>query len=285
VADQDTKQRDRSPNYPYISLQQALERARQFYAGEKRGAAAVPVVAAHWQYSPKSSGLIQSIAALKAYGLMDEDGRGQERRLKLSDLALRIILDQRPQSQERNALLRRAAMTPSVAQRIMEKFPQDMPSDHNLEHFLIFDLKFNPDSAKAAVNLFFENADFTGIYDIDNIPSVPDEQEEQVKGSGSQHTGPTIGSGQGSVGISGAATGVANAVKELQRITGPTGDIIIQFIGDATLEAYEYLENYIKLRKTAFKPSGVSVEAKLVVQPAKEEKKEAMPGIIRRTMG
>src|SRR4051812_14070001 len=121
MAEQETKPRDRSPNYPYITLPAALDRAKQLYDVEKRGAAAIPVVAKHWDYSPKSSGLLQSIAALKSYGLLDEEGRGDDRRVRLSDLALRILLDQRPDPRERREMLQRSARMPIIAQRVLDK--------------------------------------------------------------------------------------------------------------------------------------------------------------------
>src|SRR4051794_18119731 len=109
MEEQPKQSRDRSPNYPFIPLEMALMRAHQFYEEEKRGWAAVPVIAKHWEYSERSSALLQTIAALKSYGLMEEEGRGQERRLKLSELALRILLDQRPNSLERRDWMQRAA--------------------------------------------------------------------------------------------------------------------------------------------------------------------------------
>ena len=39
----------------------------------------------------------------------------------------------------------------------------------------------------------------------------------------------------------------------VERITGPTGDIVVQFVGQRTFEAYQFLEDYIKLRKGILK--------------------------------
>src|ERR1035437_5342820 len=96
--DIDSKKRERSPNFPFIGLAAAIQRARDFYDQEKRGSAAVSVIATHWGYSPKSSGLIQTVAALKSYGLMEDEGRGEARRLRLTERALRILLDNRTDS-------------------------------------------------------------------------------------------------------------------------------------------------------------------------------------------
>src|SRR5687767_3097199 len=87
--------KERSPNFPFISLEAALRRCREFFDAEKRGAAPVSVAAKHWNYSPNSSGGIQTLAALNAYGLLVDEGRGNDRRVKLSDTALRLLLDTR----------------------------------------------------------------------------------------------------------------------------------------------------------------------------------------------
>ena len=53
----DTSRRKvRSPSFPFIGLREALDRARAFYEAEQRNAARPETAAAHWGYSPKSSG-------------------------------------------------------------------------------------------------------------------------------------------------------------------------------------------------------------------------------------
>lgn len=249
MAEQDDKQRDRSPNFPFIALEPALGRARAFYDEERRGSAAISVIAKHWDYSAKSSGLVQTVAALKSYGLMDDEGRGPLRRVRLSDMALRILLDQRPNSLERLELLRQAAMTPYVACRILEKFTNDAPSDSNLEHFLIFDLKFLPDAAKAAVRIFKDNAVFTGIYDSGTIsPS---------SGTNGEYMEPVIQSA--AVNTGGQTPRLTINRVKTERIIGPDGDILIQFESEPSWRSYDFLEEYVKLRKKVLNtgaPSG-----------------------------
>jgi len=43
-----------------------------------------------------------------------------------------------------------------------------------------------------------------------------------------------------------------------ERIIGPHGDIVIQFGGKPSWESYDFLENYIKLRKGVLKPGSAS---------------------------
>ncbi|SEK33941.1 hypothetical protein SAMN05216387_101195 [Nitrosovibrio tenuis] len=40
----------------------------------------------------------------------------------------------------------------------------------------------------------------------------------------------------------------------MERIIGPDGEIILQWIGSPSWESYDFLEDYIKLRKKVLKP-------------------------------
>lgn len=158
------KSKDRSPSFPFITLERALDRARQFYAEEKRGAAPFARAVMHWRYTEASSGGLQTVAALKSYGLMEDvGGSRKDRQFKLSDLALRILLDQRPDSSERAAYMRQAALTPNVAAEVYERWPDGLPSDSTLNHFLVLERKFNEGSAANAVKILKENQGFANV--------------------------------------------------------------------------------------------------------------------------
>lgn len=155
------KTKERSPNFPFISLQTALERAQEFYDKEKRGTAPYVVAAKHWDYSPTSSGALQTAAALKQYGLMADEGGGGNRKMRLTDLALRILLDTRPDSVEREQFKRQAALTPPVAAEIYEKWPTELPSPENLNHYLVLERGFSQQTALKVANIIKENETFT----------------------------------------------------------------------------------------------------------------------------
>jgi hypothetical protein len=163
--------KERSPNFPFVSLETALNRAQELYDKERRGSAPFAVVANHWGYSEASSSAIQLVGALRAYGLLDDEDKGAARRLKLSDTVLRILLDTRPDSSDRNQLKRDAAKRPTIFADIYERWPNSIPSDSNLRHYLIFDRKFSEDAAKKASSIFFANESFTNSYSSDNISS------------------------------------------------------------------------------------------------------------------
>src|SRR5262245_13701109 len=99
-ADDERTRKERSPSFPFIPLEKAIDRARMIAEAHKRNPARVASIGETWGYASASSGLQQTLAALKAYGLSEDIGRGQDRRVQLTELALRILHDTRPGAKE-----------------------------------------------------------------------------------------------------------------------------------------------------------------------------------------
>ncbi len=87
----DRARRVRSPGFPFISLGKAIERARSIAEGYQRQPVSLAAAGGTWGYAPKSRGLLQTFAALRAYGLIEDMGRAEERSIRLSDLGWRIL--------------------------------------------------------------------------------------------------------------------------------------------------------------------------------------------------
>lgn len=114
--------RFRSAPYPAIALPKALERSAQMYEKALHHSVPVTVPAEAWGYAVKSSGLFATIAALKQYGLLLDEGSGDKRRFRLSDDALRIAKDPDPNSEKRKAAIHRAALAPPIYKELWEKY-------------------------------------------------------------------------------------------------------------------------------------------------------------------
>src|SRR5688500_12996524 len=107
-AAQKTK-KHRSPLFPFIPLRKAVERIKTLHEREGRHASRFSVVTQHWGYRLKSSGGPQTLGALRQYGLVTvDDGSGVDRLVRLTDRALRIILDKREGEAEK--AIREAAL-------------------------------------------------------------------------------------------------------------------------------------------------------------------------------
>ena len=160
------KSKDRSPSFPYINLERAIDRARLFYAQEKRGVAPYTRAVLHWGMSEASSAAMQTVSALKAYGLLVEPGgSGKSRQLQISDLAIRILLDNRPDSEERQRCIREAAESPTVAADVYQRWPGVLPHDSTLSHYLVVERRFNDATAPSVIKILRENQQFAGLHE------------------------------------------------------------------------------------------------------------------------
>jgi hypothetical protein len=152
----------RSPNYPFISMKKALDFIQTLYDRHSRYLVALPVITQDWHL--KGSYLAQHVAALASYGLIDVEGEGDARKIKISDLAYKIMLDKRPDSNERDALIREAALNPPIFKKIYNAYQPELPAEHNLEYELVHEYRFNPMSVKDFMAVFKETMDFTNLY-------------------------------------------------------------------------------------------------------------------------
>lgn len=150
--------RVRSPSFPFISLPEAVHRARELYDAERRNLVHPDVAVAHWGYARSSSGGKQTIAALRAYGLL-EDLRGE---LRLTDRAQHILVRE-PGSTERNDLLRQAALSPPLFSKLWERYGADLPSDKSLRSWLVLELKVNERSVEELLRSYRETLTFAGL--------------------------------------------------------------------------------------------------------------------------
>jgi hypothetical protein len=177
------KPSSRSPAYPFIAIDKALERAQQLYVAE--GRYDTPVASAYnaWGFGAKSSGARQTAAALGYYGLVDVTGDNDARRIKISDLAFRILGDKRDDQSERNALIREAALNPAIHKHLVAQYPDGLPSDANVRHHLVFDKGFNENAAEDVISVFKTTASLTGLLqphsDVDKPAPKDDTLVEQ----------------------------------------------------------------------------------------------------------
>jgi hypothetical protein len=161
MGEPEPRKKVRSPSFPFIGLRAALDRTRTFYEAEQRNAARPETAAAHWGYSPKSSGGKQTVAALRAFGLVDGDAL-----VKLSGRALRILLDEREGSEERLRLVQQAALMPPIHARLWERYGAELPSPQTLRLSLILDEGFNENSVDDFLTEYRETLEYARLLTV-----------------------------------------------------------------------------------------------------------------------
>jgi antitoxin component HigA of HigAB toxin-antitoxin module len=176
------KSRHRSPNYPSITLQKGMELAKTLFEVHGRHAAPLEVAARDWGVSATSSYTAQQVAALAAYGLVDVEGTKEAKRVKVSDLAFNIFIDRRPDSRDRCALIKEAALRPDIFRKLYDAYPDRLPVDHALEYELVKEYKFNPKSVLDFISILRATLDFAKVYEPDILEAelFPNEEGKMI---------------------------------------------------------------------------------------------------------
>lgn len=161
----------RGPAYPFIPLQKAVERAEQLRDANMARLFASPLsIYKVWGWSGDSGNARQTLAALNQFGLVEYEGRGDDRQVGLSDLARRIVLDKVPGSQERAAALREAALSPAIHARLWEEYGPSLPPDVVIETFLVRDNRFNDVGAKNLIGEYRDTFEYARLGEPANVP-------------------------------------------------------------------------------------------------------------------
>lgn len=154
----------RSPAYPFIPLEKAVERTEKIAAaGAGKSPYPPEIYYKLWGYGAQSSGSRQTLAALKHFGLVKYVGRGKERRVVLSDLARKIVMDKVPNSPARKKALQEAALVPPIHADLWEKFGHILPDDVVLTTFLTLERDYNADAAKSLIGEYRDTLMFSGL--------------------------------------------------------------------------------------------------------------------------
>ena len=174
-AEKRKRPRQRSPNYPGIGLEDAIECAEALYREDKMVAVPVDVANDHWGYKAGSSVGGVVVSALKKFGLLYDEGSGPNRAVRITERARRIIL----RSENRAELIREAALSPSIHKELRERYPDGLPSRETLKSHLVVERRFNERSVDDFINQFMETLRFAGLGDPDTLSEDRADKEER----------------------------------------------------------------------------------------------------------
>ena len=178
------RKKGRSPSYPGIDLQEALARAKTLYGIERRNRIPVMTALEHWGYKSASGPGAVVLAALKKFGLVEDEGTGSKRHVKLTPLALQIIQDEREDSPERGDAIRQAAMLPPIHSQLWSEYGGDLPSDANLRFKLLNERAFTESGAAEFIREFRRTIAFAKQADSDSLSEDVGDKAEEERRSG-----------------------------------------------------------------------------------------------------
>jgi len=169
-----SRRKVRSPSFPFISLRVALDRARTLYEAEQRRVVRPETAAAYWKYSAKSSGGKQTIGALRQFGLAEGEGG-----VKLTDRAVRILIDDQKGSPERERLLKQAALLPPLHSNLWERYGPRLPEASALRVSLVLDEGFNDNAVEEFLAEYRETLEFAKLLTSPQEDSQRELEEEE----------------------------------------------------------------------------------------------------------
>ena len=168
--------RVRSPNYPQISLPDAIKKVGQVFSRENRHPAPKEVVVKHLGYGGVNGASLGALSALLKYGLLSEkDGSYQ-----VTDRAL-AILHPKDQAEKQEAVVA-AARSPALFADLGDQFKGDPPSDDNLRSYLVR-RGFSPSSLSNVIRSYRETIEVAGGEGEDIDPRESDSEMEQRIGN------------------------------------------------------------------------------------------------------
>lgn len=136
----------RSPAYPAINLEIAIQRARQLYDRARQHPIPVDTIVNYWHYKSLNGPAAQALAALVKYGLVDDEGAGKARKARVSSLGQAILAH--PDEAGRKAAIRQAALRPAIHREMWEQYGEDLPPDETLRWELTQTRGFTETGAK-----------------------------------------------------------------------------------------------------------------------------------------
>jgi hypothetical protein len=177
--DNDSERR-RSPSFPVVPIDEAIDRARLIYAQDRRAFTDFETLAGHMGYTVKRKGgrSARMVATLKLYGLLEERN-GQ---FRISETAWKI-LEMPEDSTERTQLIRQAALNPPMIHKILRHFSGELPSDATLRSHLLFQEKFNADSARDFIRVLRRTIEIANPSPEDYNAGEESEEAEQPIGA------------------------------------------------------------------------------------------------------
>ena len=228
----------RSPNFPSISLPEALKRTKVLHNADGTTAVSTKVLLQHLGYGERLSGAAgRVIAALRQYGLIQSTGGDKYR---VSDDACHILTLSK-ESEIRETAITGCAKKPAMFREVLANFPERLPSESALKDFLIAEKKFNA----ASVDTFIRAAKETfGFAKLLTDFEAADEGPQDEGGSGGDAVPDRIGGATQSQNSppKPPPTGTAREVSSLAE-----GEAVLQWPANLSREGFQDLEDWLTL--------------------------------------
>ncbi len=257
--------RSRSPNYPRLSLADAIERVSKLYKKEGTHKTTREAVAEGLDYTSLNGASLGMISTLKQYGLLEEDADG----IRVSQDTVALVMLPAG-DHERVEALQRSAFAPRLFSELREEYGETLPSDVSLRYALI-KKGYSEKASGEVIRAYRDTLELVSEESAD----YTDADAEDRQGSEPPMTQPTAGQqisasrSHGTFVDAGAPRGSGEAAVLQFRISN-TSEARIELMGDITQESIERLMKILDVQKFVFPSEEQSAVEQTTDQPAIE---------------
>lgn len=170
--------RDRSPSFPFVPLQTAIERLTAFEKYFGRRPAPVTHAGLAWGMKGKSSQADQTLAALRSFGLIEYEGSGVDRKAIISEDGRTYLRTQ--QETTKRQVLKRAALRPKNIRKFWSIWGTGRHPDPVCLDELIFKNGFSDTGAESFLKVYDATIAYAGLADSDKIDLEVGEGDEDA---------------------------------------------------------------------------------------------------------
>jgi hypothetical protein len=183
------QQRDRSPAFPVVALETALQRLEEFDAHFKRSLARPEKVGDAWNIKTKAYA-DRIAAALRYFGLLEYQGTGKGRSVIISEEGRKYLRTQ--QEEKKLELVKAAALRPKQMATCWNNWGVDRPADAACLDTLM-DSGFSEAGARDFLKVYDATISYAKLSDSDKMmydlmgPEPGDHAEDEEETSSDQH--------------------------------------------------------------------------------------------------
>lgn len=186
MAEQSSKpSRQRSPNYPSINLEEAIQRITTIYEQQRKNPADREVFAQILGYKGINGASVKVISSLSKYGLLEGSGGNLRVSSAGEDLALH-----RPGDAEYASAVQAAGNAPAFFRELAVEYPDGLPSDHAIRATLI-KRGFHPQAVEPALQSYRETLDFMARFASPDTNNRRDQEEDENVSQGNARNAST----------------------------------------------------------------------------------------------
>lgn len=186
VAPEKRKIEGRSPLCPFIPLDKAIARLEQFEQRSRGYPINVVAAGQAWNLGAKSSGTLQTIGALKQFGLLqDAGGSGNLRTLKATELGKKLLRN--PPASVRQDLIKQAALSSKLIKEYWGEWGTNPPHDEDGVWHLREKVGFTGDAARRFLAVYEATIRFAGLAKSDIV--ADEDGSEALNEDDSDHGG------------------------------------------------------------------------------------------------